>query len=218
MGEYEKLTIMIVDDHPVFRRGLRSALEDAAWVGTVVEAASVEDAVRTAVLEHVDVVAMDLALPDGSGLDATARICRARPEVAVLILTMTNDLTLTRPLLSAGARGYLLKEVDGEVVTDALHAISQGMLVLGPHVSPTAVTVQHGGPTRPTSAVDNLTPRERAILAELAAGQTNAQIGRRLNLSEKTVRNQLSSIYMKLQVADRTQAALYARESGLGTE
>ena len=208
------LTVLIVDDHPVYRRGLRAVLEDAEWVGRVVEAAGVEESLRLAVLEQADVVAMDLALPDGSGLDATARITRARPDAAVLILTMTNDPAIAEALIPAGARGYLLKDSDGEVIADALRAVSTGMLVLGPHLRSGRITVDAPGHRRITQ-LDTLSAREREILTELARGRTNLQIGRRLGLSEKTVRNRLSAIYAKLQVTDRTQAALRAHDCGL---
>ena len=207
------LVVLIVDDHPVFRRGRRSVLEDTPWVAGIVEAAGVEEAVRAAVTGQVDVVAMDLVLPDGNGLEATARILRARPGMPVLILTMHNHPGLTGPLLAAGARGYLVKETDSDLIVDALHALSQGATLLGPHLNSASVI---GGvePRRPR-LLEGLSPRERAILTELAAGRTNPQIGRSLGLSEKTVRNQLSALYVKLGVSDRTQAALRAREAGL---
>jgi len=208
------LIVLIVDDHPVFRRGLRSVLEDTAWVDEIVEAASVEEAVRVAVTGKVDVVAMDLVLPDGSGLEATARITRARPGLPVLVLTMHNDPGLTGPLLAAGARGYLVKETDSDLIVDALHAISRGATLFGPHLDPATVTVGVVEPRR-ASLLERLSPREREILIQLAAGRTNAQIGRQLGLSEKTIRNQLSALYLKLGVSDRTQAALRAREAGL---
>lgn len=207
-------TVLIVDDHPVFRRGLRSVLEDAEGVGAIVEASTVEEAVRMAVAEHVDVVALDLTLPDGSGLDATIRLRRARPGLPILILTMHDDPSLVGPLLAAGARGYMVKETDGDLIVEALRTITRGATVLGPHLDPATVTVRSTD-THAPSAVDRLTPRERDILAELAAGQTNAQIGRRLGLSEKTIRNHLTALYLKLGVNDRTQAALQGRGLGL---
>lgn len=214
MTTSEKATVMVVDDHPVFRRGLRGLLEDAPWVGRVVEAGSAEEAVRTAVVEQVDVVAMDLVLPHGSGLEATTAICRARPRTAVLILTMSKDRALPAQLLAAGARGYLLKEVDGDLIVDALHAVGRGALVLGPDVGLPGLP---GGtsPNAEPSLLDTLTPREQELLAELSSGRTNAQIGRRLRLSEKTVRNLLSAVYAKIGVTDRTQAAIVAHDAGL---
>lgn len=206
--------VLIVDDHPVVRRGLRTMLEGERWVDEVVEAATVAEAVRAAVSRQVHVVAMDVALPDGDGIEATRRILQSRPEVRILVLTMTNDPDLVTRALRAGARGYVLKDTDPDLVVDALRTVAGDGVVLGPGIGP-AVLVP-GGATGPSPPFDQLTPREREILVRLAAGDSNARIARHLGLSEKTVRNQLSLMFAKLGVADRVQAALLARDAGIG--
>ncbi len=206
--------VLIVDDHPVVRRGLRTMLEGERWVDEVVEAATVAEAVRAAVSRQVHVVAMDVALPDGDGIEATRRILQSRPEVRILVLTMTNDPDLVTRALRAGARGYVLKDTDPDLVVDALRTVASDGVVLGPGIGPALLAADAAnGPPPP---FDQLTPREREILARLAAGDSNARMARHLGLSEKTVRNQLSLMFAKLGVADRVQAALLARDAGIG--
>lgn len=207
----DALTVLVVDDHPIFRRGLRAILERAPWVGRVLETAGAREATRLAVTEDVDVVVMDLALPDGTGLQATEQILRTRPSIRILALTLTNDPTTVEKLLTAGARGYVLKDNDPETVLDAVHAVARGALVLAPGVDVRPLTSSQ----LTSSPLDQLSPREREVLRELATGGTNAQIARRLGLAEKSVRNYLSAVFTKLQVSDRTQAALFARDAGL---
>ncbi|WP_229068761.1 response regulator transcription factor [Actinoplanes sp. DH11] len=209
------LRVLIVDDHPVVRRGLRTMLEDEPWVAEVVEAAGVDEAVRQAVTRQVHVVAMDISLPDGDGIEATRRILQARAEVAVVILTMAEDQHLVTRALRAGARGYVLKATDPDAVIDALRTVAAGGIVLGPAVGAAMLASLRHDPGRLPAPFDQLTTRERDILTRLAAGDSNARIARRLGLSEKTVRNQLTPIFTKLGVSDRVQAALLARDAGL---
>jgi DNA-binding NarL/FixJ family response regulator len=207
--------VLIVDDHPVVRRGLRVMLEGEPWVEEVAEAATVAEAVKEAVTRQVHVVAMDVALPDGDGIDATRRILRARPDVMVLMLTMAEDENVVARAMEAGARGYLLKDTDPEIVIDSLRTVAAGGVVLGPRIGPAVIMAAARQPARLLPPLDQLTPREYEILTLLAAGENNARIARRLGLSEKTVRNQLSSVFSKLEVADRVQAALLARSMGV---
>jgi two-component system, NarL family, nitrate/nitrite response regulator NarL len=206
--------VLIVDDHPVVRRGLRAMLENEAWVAEVTEAASVADAVRAAVTGRAQVVAMDIALPDGDGVEATRRIVQAVPDVAVLMLTMTDDEETVGRALRAGARGYMLKDTDPDTVVDALRTVAGGGLVLGPRVAAGMLAAARANPRLP-APFDRLTERERDIVARLAAGESNARIARHLGLSEKTVRNHLTAVFTKLEVSDRVQAALLAREAGI---
>lgn len=208
--------ILIVDDHPVVRRGLRTMLEGESWVGEVFEAATVAEAVALAVSERVEVIAMDVTLPDGDGVDATARILHSFPEAKVLMLTMANDEEIVVRALRAGARGYLLKDTDPDAVIDALRAVAQGGVVLGPGIGPSVLASLNRAPAELPAPFNQLTARERDILGRLALGDTNARIARHFGLSEKTIRNQLSGIFAKLGVADRVQAALLARDIGLG--
>ncbi|MEO3743959.1 response regulator transcription factor [Plantactinospora sp. B5E13] len=208
--------ILIVDDHPVVRRGLRTMLEGESWVGEVFEAATVAEAVALAVSERVEVIAMDVTLPDGDGVDATGRILLSCPEAKVLMLTMANDEEIVVRALRAGARGYLLKDTDPDAVIDALRTVAQGGVVLGPGIGPSVLASLNRAPAELPAPFNQLTARERDILGRLALGDTNARIARHFGLSEKTIRNQLSGIFAKLGVADRVQAALLARDIGLG--
>jgi DNA-binding NarL/FixJ family response regulator len=208
------ITVLVVDDHPVVRRGLRTLLHGEAWVGEVLEAATVADSVRQAVTQHVDVVAMDVSLPDGDGIDAVARILAARPEVRIVMLTMADDEEIVARALRAGARGYLVKETDPDTLVDALRTIASGGVVLGPKVGPSVLSTLRRAPADLPSPFDRLSAREREVLAGLAGGESNARIARQLGVSEKTIRNQLSSVFAKLGVADRVQAALLARDAG----
>jgi DNA-binding NarL/FixJ family response regulator len=207
--------VLVVDDHPVFRRGVRVLLEGQDWVGEVIEASTVAEALREVVTRAVDVVVLDLALPDGNGVEATSRILRVNPSAAVLILTMTNDDALLARAMHAGARGYLTKDTAPDTVIDALRAVSSGAVVLGPQIDPTKLIDTRDEPEELPAPLNQLSLREREILAHLASGQTNAQIADDLRLSEKTIRNQLSVIFGKLGVADRVQAALIGQAAKL---
>jgi DNA-binding NarL/FixJ family response regulator len=191
-------------------------LASEPWVAEVVEAATAAEAVHEAVSRPVHVVAMDVALPDGDGVAATRQILSVRPDAVVLMLTMTDDEDVVSAAMRAGARGYLLKETDPDTVVDALRTVALGGLVLGPGTGRTVLTTMRTGAPEPPSPLDQLTPRELQILTELARGYSNIRIARHLSLSEKTVRNQLSSVFRKLGVADRVKAALVARDAGLG--
>lgn len=211
----DRLRVLIVDDHPVVRRGLRTMLEGEPWVEHVAEAASVAEALKEAVSRHVHVVAMDVMLPDGDGIDATRQIVRSCPDVMVLVLTMADDEDLVARAIDAGARGYLLKDTDPDTVIDSLRTVAGGGVVLGPGIGMTVLNSAQRAPAQLPPPLDQLTPREREILALLATGETNARIARRLGVTEKTVRNQLSGVFSKLEVHDRVQAALLARKLGV---
>jgi len=208
--------VLLVDDHPVVRRGLHALLEGEPWVEDVIDASTAVEAVREAVIRRVDVVAMDLTLPDGDGVDVTRRIVDALPSVKVLIVTMSNEPDLVTRCLRAGASGYLLKETDPDVIVQALRMVIDGCIVLGPRVGRDLLSNIRQAPADLPPPLDRLTARERAVLVRLASGDTNAQIARHLNLSEKTVRNHLSVMFTKLGVADRFQAAMLARDNGVG--
>ncbi|MGH3909294.1 MAG: response regulator [Pseudonocardiaceae bacterium] len=210
----ERLRVLIVDDHPVVRRGLRTMLEGEPWVAAVAEAATVADAVKEAVTQQVHVVAMDVTLPDGDGIDATRRIVRARPDARVLVLTMSDDEDIVARAFDAGARGYLLKDTDPETVIDSLRTVAAGGVVLGPRIGLAVLGTGQRQPAR-LPPLDQLTQREYEILTLLATGESNARIARQVGVTEKTVRNQLTNVFSKLEVADRVQAALLARSMGV---
>lgn len=207
--------VLIVDDHPVVRRGLRAMLEDEDWVESVAEASTVEQAVRAAVSHKAQVVAMDINLPDGDGIEATRRIVTLCPGVRVLIVTLYDDKDKVARALKAGARGYVLKDTEPDTIVDALRTVADGGVVLGPKVGPEVLTTLQGTPAQLPPPFDKLTPQERKILAGLVRGATNAEIGRGLGLNEKTVRNYLTGVFEKLGVDSRVQAALRARDAGI---
>jgi two-component system, NarL family, nitrate/nitrite response regulator NarL len=207
--------VLIVDDHPVVRRGLRAMLEDEEWVESVAEAATVDEAVRAAVSTKAQVVAMDINLPDGDGIEATRRIVSLCPGVRVLIVTLYDDKDRVARALRAGARGYVLKDTEPDTIVDALRTVADGGVVLGPKVGPEVLTTLQGTPAQLPPPFDKLTAQERKILAGLVRGATNAEIGRGLGLNEKTVRNYLTGVFEKLGVDSRVQAALRARDAGI---
>ena len=207
--------VLIVDDHPVVVRGLRTMLDGEPWVGEILEATNVADAIRAAVSGRVHVIAMDVALGDGDGVEATRRILAAVPGVRVLILTMAADSDVVSRALRAGAHGYLLKDTDPDTIIDALRMVAAGGVVLGPGIGDPLLATAQQAPAGLPPPFDSLTQREREIIGHLATGESNVRIARHLGLSEKTVRNQLSAVFAKLGVSDRVQAALLARDVGI---
>ncbi|MGL5809642.1 MAG: response regulator, partial [Nocardioides sp.] len=209
--------VLVVDDHPVVRRGLRVTLESEPWVTEVREATTAAEAVREAVAARPDLIVMDLRLPDDSGIEATRRILKAVPEAVVLVLTMDADEADVAAALKAGARGFLLKDLDADDLVSALRAVACGSLVLGAEAG-RMLTAQTSpaGRTLP-EPLDRLTERELEMLTMLANSQSTAGIARALGVSEKTIRNQFTGLFGKLGVADRVQAALLAQRLGLTT-
>ena len=200
--------VLVVDDHPVFRDGLAalvSSIDDLVVAGV---AADGEEALSVVREWLGDVVLMDLNLPGMSGVDATARIVALPDPPAVLVVTMVDDDDTVVAAMRAGARGYVLKGASGEEIAAAVRTVAAGGAVFGAGVAAHVLAL---GTTRGVATPDGLTDREREVLTLLAEGSSNAQIARALGLSLKTVQNYVSRILDKLQVADRTQAALQAR-------
>jgi DNA-binding NarL/FixJ family response regulator len=213
----ERLRVLVADDHPVFRAGLRTTISAMQDVEVVGEAASGLQAVTLARQLRPELVGMDLHMPELDGIQATRRILDQNPAVAVLVLTMLEDDDSVFAALQAGARGYLLKGADHNDITRAIQAVAQGEAIFGPAVA--SRVLAHFASTRPPTpspVLAELTDREREVLELLAAGHPNAAIAEQLFLSPKTVRNYLSSIFAKLQVASRGEAIVRAREQGLG--
>jgi DNA-binding NarL/FixJ family response regulator len=213
------IRVLVVDDHPVFRAGLVAILEDLDDVEVVAQAADGEQAIDAVASHRPDVVLMDLRMPGIGGLEATARITVHHPDTAVVVLTMDSDHDSVFAALRAGARGYLLKEADGDDVQRALHAVSKGEAVFGPGIAERVLSFF--ATPRLASAPDpfpQLTPRERDILHLIAQGLDNAVIARRLVLTEKSVRNRVSDILTKLRARSRAEAVALARDAGLGGE
>ena len=201
----EPIHVLVVDDHPLFRDGMTGLLATVPDVAVVGTAGTGEDAVRLCAEHAPDVVLMDLNLPGISGLEAIRRITREQPEVAVLVVTMVDDDEAVATALRIGARGYVLKGAAQEEVLAALRTVADGGAVVGKGV---AARVLDAGRKRYDA---DLSPREAEVLALLAEGVDNAGIARELGISVKTVQNHVSNVLAKLQVTDRTQAALRAR-------
>jgi DNA-binding NarL/FixJ family response regulator len=209
------IRVLIADDHPLVRAGLQAALASVPDVEIVAEAATGSAAIREAALHQPDVVVMDLQMPDLNGIEATRELGRVVPSAAVLVLTMFDDDDWVFAAMRAGARGYFLKGAEQHEIARAIMAVAAGEAIFGPAVA-TRVLAYFASPPRAPTPFPELTAREREVLDLIAAGHTNHQIAERLGLSVKTVANHISAIFAKLQVADRTQAILRARDAGLG--
>ena len=215
----KRIRVLVVDDHPVFRRGMRAILGAEPDTELVGEATDGEEAVALALEERPDVILMDLNMPETTGIEATRRIREESPETAVLMLTMFEDDKSIFAAMRAGAHGYVLKGADGTQTLRAIRAVAEGESIFSPAIAQ-RLSAHFAGSERdhaaPT-AFPELTEREHEILVLMADGYTNAAIASRLYLSPKTVRNYVSSIFTKLRVTDRPQAIVRAREAGLGS-
>ena len=213
----EPIRVLLADDHPVVRRGLAALLGTLEEFVVVGEAEDGEAAVRETQLTRPDVVLMDVRMPGVDGVEATRRIRKAVPETAVLVLTMYEDDATVFTAMQAGAQGYLLKGAEQDDIADAIRAVSRGQAIFGPGIA--ARLLQHFANPPATAADDpfpELTAREKDILELLAHGRRTSEIATALHLSPKTVSNNLTTIFAKLEVADRTSAVIRARERGLG--
>lgn len=213
----DPVTVLLADDHPLYRRGLRQLLDSVAGVTVVGEVEDGAAAVAQAAAQQPDVVVMDLNMPGMDGVEATRRVVGASPHIGVLVLTMHDDDDSVFAAMRAGARGYLLKGSDGAEITRAVAAVAGGEAIFGPGVARRVLEwFAAPRPAAPTGVFPALTEREHEVLDLIAAGRNNADIAAVLVLSPKTVRNHVSNIFAKLQVADRAEAIVRAREAGLG--
>ena len=213
------LQVIVVDDHPLYREGLVTVISAMPDVEVVGQAGDGEQAVALAADLEPDVVVMDLHMPGLNGIDATRRITAGQPSVAVLVLTMLEGDESVFAAVRAGARGYLLKGADRAQIGRALQAVGQGEVVFSSGIASRVLAFFATGSGPSTAALapfPGLTEREREILDLVARGLTNAEIARRLVVSDKTVRNHVSNIFAKLQVAGRAEAVARARDAGLG--
>ncbi len=213
----EPLRVLIADDHPLFRKGMRALLESQAETEVVGEATTGEEAIALAASLAPDVIVMDLQMPAGGGIAATRAILNASPHIRILVVTLFEDNESVFTALRAGARGYVLKDADEREMARAIQAVGRGEAIFSPAVATRLMdffAAPH--PAVPKDMFPTLTDREREILGLIAQGHTNADIARQLSLSVKTVHNYVSNICSKLQVADRAQAIIRAREAGLG--
>ncbi len=209
-------TVLIADDHPLVLSGPRALLETLDGIEVVGEAVDGREAVRVAMSLRPDVAVMDLQMPELDGVEATRQIAERLPGTAVLVLTMHDDDASVFAAIHAGARGYLLKGAGQEDVARAIAAVSRGEAIFGPAVAARLLQFFAASPDSAALPFPQLTAREREILDLMAGGLTNAEIGQRLFLSSKTVSNNVSVIFDKLQVAGRPKAIVQARNAGLG--
>jgi len=210
------LRIVLADDHPVVRGGLRALIDTLDGLEVVGEAADGDAAVKEVQLLRPDCVLMDVRMPGMDGVEATRRIRASVPETAVLMLTMYDDDATVFTAMQAGARGYLLKGAEQEEIVGAIRAVVAGQAIFGPGVAARVLSYFAAPPAQVAAPFPELTDRERDILDLLASGRRTADIAERLFLSPKTVSNHLTSIFAKLEVADRASAIIRAREGGLG--
>jgi DNA-binding NarL/FixJ family response regulator len=210
------IRVVVADDHPVVRDGLRALLATLSTMELVAEATTGREAIRAAVAGKPDVLVMDLRMPDLDGAAATAEIARVAPEVAVLVLTMFDDDESVFAAMRAGARGYLVKGASQAEIIRAITAVAAGEAIFGPAVALRVLRFFANPPAAAQPAFPELSPREREVLDLLAGGLSNAAIAGRLGLATKTVGNHTSAIFAKLQVAGRAEAIIRAREAGLG--
>lgn len=215
----ETLQILIADDHQLFRDGIRTLLLAAPDMGLVGEAETGDQVVTMAAQLQPDVVLMDIQMPGINGIEATRQIVHASPHIAVLMVTMFDDDQSVFAAMRAGARGYVLKGAKHEDMLRAIRAVGNGEAIFSPTVAARMMGFfARTRPARLTQVFPELSEREREVLSLIAEGYKNPEIAEELVLSPKTVRNHVSNILSKLQVADRAQAILKAREAGFGTD
>ena len=213
------IRILVVDDHPAFRSGLRFLLGQFDDLEVVGEAENGRRGVELTADLLPDVVLMDLAMPELTGIEATRQITEAHPSVRVLVLTMSEDDESVFTALRAGASGYLLKGAGEDDIERAVRAVAQGEAIFGASIAKRIMGYFNAPrPVAPAAVpFPTLSEREREVLNLVADGKTNPEIARTLYLSPKTVRNHVSNVFTKLQVADRAHAIARARDAGLGT-
>jgi DNA-binding NarL/FixJ family response regulator len=212
------IRVLVADDHAVFRHGLKALLDSEPGIDLVGEAASGREAVESSATLAPDVVLMDLQMPGINGIEATRRILQANPRVGIVVLTMFEDDESVFSAMRAGARGYVLKGGEPSEIMEVLRAVAKGEAHFGPDIARRITGFFSILRTDPAEAFPELTAREREILDLIARGHGNQEIARRLFLSPRTVRNHISHIFSKLQLADRAQAIVRAREAGMGRD
>ena len=215
----DPLRVLITDDHPLFRNGMRALLSSVPDMEVAGVATRGEEAIDLAASLLPDVILMDLQMPGMSGIEATRKILHTTPHIRILVITMFEDDHSVFTALRAGARGYILKDADEDEILRAIRAVGQGEAIFSPTIAQRLIDFfASPQPTLLPQIFPELTDREREILGLIAQGHSNGDIARRLTLSLKTVANHVSNIFSKLQVADRAQAIIRAREAGLAQD
>lgn len=213
----ELLRVLVADDHPLFRHGLSALLSASPDFEVVGEATTGEEVIELAATLQPDVILMDIQMPGVNGIEATRRILHSSPHIRILIITMFEDDTSVFTAMKSGARGYVLKDAQKADMLQAIRAVGRGEAIFSPAIATRLIDFFSAPrPVAPPQAFPDLTEREREILDLIAQGQNNTEIATRLVLSPHTVRNYVSNIFSKLQVADRAQAIIRARDAGMG--
>ncbi|MFI5911749.1 response regulator [Dactylosporangium sp. NPDC051541] len=210
------IRLLVVDDHPAYRRGLELMLTGSADIAIVGEADTGDRALEVAASVAPDVVLMDIRMPGLDGIEATRRLVRSGSPAAVVVLTMFEDDDSVFAAMRAGARGHLLKGAEQDEIERAIRAAAAGEAIFGPQIAARVIAHFATGAGSSAAAFPSLTEREREVLEMVAAGKGNATIAHELMISLKTVRNHVANIFTKLQVSERAQAIVKAREAGLG--
>lgn len=215
----DSLRILIADDHPLFRKGLRTLLESEPDFEVVGEATTGDEAIALADSYQPDVILMDLQMPGKTGLEAARTISGVSPHIQILVVTLFRDDESIFAALRAGARGYVLKDASEEEMLRAIRAVAAGEAIFSPGVASRIIRFFASSREElPQEVFPDLTSREREILELIAQGEANLSIAHTLSISLKTVRNHVANIYNKLQVTDRVQAILRARNAGFGKD
>jgi DNA-binding NarL/FixJ family response regulator len=209
------IRVVIADDHPVVRDGLSALLASVSSVTVAGLAANGREAVQAAVTMRPDVLVMDVQMPEMTGVEAAGEISRVAPDVAVLMLTMFDDDYSVLAAMRAGARGYVLKGAQQDEIVRAIQAVAAGEAIFGPGIARMVLGLVTTPPVTGEPFGD-LTAREREVLDLIAAGARNTEIARQMSIAPKTVANHISAIFTKLQIADRSEAIILARDAGLG--
>jgi len=212
----EPIRLMIADDHTLFREGVVALLESIPDIEVVGAAQDGEQVIQMAESLQPDVILMDIQMPGINGIAATRKIIQASPHIGIIIVTMFEDDDSVFAAMRAGARGYILKGADQRDMLRAVEAVARGEALFGPSIADRLMAYMTSASKSEEEVFPELTNREREILELIAQGLSNPEIAEALGISLKTVRNHVSNIFNKLQVADRVQAVLRAREAGLG--
>ena len=211
--------VLVADDHNLFRYGIKAMLANAEGFEVVGEAATGEEVVEKVTQTRPDLILMDIQMPGINGIEATRRVLERDPKIGVVVVTMFEDDDSVFSAMRAGARGYVLKGADAQEVLKVVGAVAEGEAHFGPEIARRLMAFFSAPkPAAPSEAFPELTAREAELLDLIARGLNNTEIAKRLYVSQKTVRNHVSNIFLKLQVADRAQAIVKAREAGLGRQ
>lgn len=214
----DRLRVLVADDHPLFRNGVRALLTSVDDLEVVGEASASDEVIALADALQPDLILMDLQMPGIGGVEATRRILRRSPHVRILVVTMFDDDDSVFASLQAGSRGYVLKGARPEELLRAIRAVGDGEAIFSPAIAQRLIDYfAQPRPAAPALSFPELTEREREILALIARRETNLAIARKLGINLKTVQNHVSNIFNKLQVADRAEAILRARDAGMGS-